>query len=181
MLSAAAAVLMFFSFHVPFTPSFLKMDLSELPALLAAYAFGPVSGIAVCFVKNLVNLPFTTTGGVGELANFLLGAAFVLPAGLTYSCRKTRGGAFLGAILGAVFMAACSLPVNYYIVYPVYTAFLPMNVILDMYAAIIPSIRTLFDALLTINVPFTFVKAMLSVGIAFLIYKPLAPILKGKR
>ena len=84
MLAAVSAVLMFFSFSVPFVPSFLKLDFSELPALIASFALGPVSGVAVCLVKNLINLMFSTTGGVGELSNFFLGTAFVLPAGFIY-------------------------------------------------------------------------------------------------
>ena len=81
MLSAVATVLMFLSFSIPLVPSFLKMDFSELPALIASFAFGPVSGATVCLVKNLVNVLSTTTGGVGELSNFLLGVSFVVPAG----------------------------------------------------------------------------------------------------
>ena len=79
MLSAVSAVLMFLSFSVPFMPPFIKLDFSELPALFAAFALGPVSGVIVCLVKNLVNVFYTTTGGIGELCNFLLGVSFVLP------------------------------------------------------------------------------------------------------
>ena len=91
MLGAVASVLMFISFSVPLMPSFIKLDFSELPALLAAFALGPWHGVAVCLIKNLVNVPFTTTGGVGELSNFLLGACFVIPAGLIYRRHKSRG------------------------------------------------------------------------------------------
>ena len=83
MLSAIAFILMFLDFSVPFImPEFIKMDLSELPALIGAFSMGPVCGVAVCLVKNLLHLFISTTGGVGELSNFLLGTAFVLPAGL---------------------------------------------------------------------------------------------------
>ena len=81
MLAAVSTVLMFFSFNVPLRPSFIKLDFSELPALIAAYALGPLPGITVCLIKNLINVKNTTTGGVGELSNFVLGAAFVAPAG----------------------------------------------------------------------------------------------------
>ncbi len=82
MLSAIAFVLMFFEFTVPVMPPFIKMDLSELPALLGAFAMGPVSGVMICLIKNLLHLLMSTTGGVGELSNFLLGACFVFPAGM---------------------------------------------------------------------------------------------------
>ena len=114
MLAAVSSVLMFFSFNVPLMPGFIKMDFSELPALIASFALGPVSGVAVCLVKNLVNLFFTTTGGVGELSNFLLGSLFVAPAGIVY--RKIKGAGGLphrGGGYGGVqrlFQLLCGLP-----------------------------------------------------------------------
>ena len=99
MLGALATVLMFLEFPIPMLiPPFIKFDFSELPALLAAYAMGPVSGIAVCFIKNAINLLHTQTGGVGELSNFILGVCFVLPAGLIYKRKKTQKSAMIGAL-----------------------------------------------------------------------------------
>ena len=86
MLSSVAYVLMFIDFPIPFLiPSFIQMDISELPALVGSFAMGPMCGILICLVKNLLHLFITTTGGVGELSNFLLGIAFVLPAGIIYT------------------------------------------------------------------------------------------------
>lgn len=180
VLGAVSAALMFVAFRVPLMPSFIQLDLSELPALIAAFSLGPGSGVAVCLIKNLVHLLVTTTGGVGELSNFLLGAAFVLPAGLVYRFRKDRVGALLGSLAGAALMALASLPSNYFITYPFYAMLMPMEAILDMYRAINPNVQTLMDALVWFNIPFTFVKAMLSVGVTFLIYKRISPVLKGK-
>ena len=101
MLSAIAYVLMFLDFSVPFMPSFIKMDLSELPALIGAFTYGPVAGVVICLVKNVIHLMITTTGGVGELSNFLLGASFVLVAGGVYRFKKSRKGALIGSVLGA--------------------------------------------------------------------------------
>ena len=179
MLAAVSSVLMFFSFNVPLMPSFIKMDLSELPALIAAFTMGPVSGMVVCLVKNLVNLFFTTTGGVGELSNFLLGCCFVVPAGYIYNRMRTRKGALMGSLAGAAAMAVVSVFTNYFVVYPIYTAFLPMEAIMGMYQAINPSVETLLEALVVFNMPFTFIKGMVSVVITFLIYKKISPIIKG--
>lgn len=178
LLSAVATVLMMLSFNVPLMPSFIKLDLSELPALLASFLFGPISGATVCLVKNLVNVLFTTTGGVGELSNFILGVCFVVPAGLIYRFKKSRSSALIGSLSGAVLMAVVSVFSNYYVTYPVYTAFMPMDVILDMYRAINPNVETLWDALIWFNMPFTFVKGLLSVALSFLIYKPLSHLFK---
>lgn len=177
MLSAIAFVLMFLDFAVPFMPAFVKMDVSELPALLASFALGPVYGLVVCLVKNLIHLMISTTGGAGELCNFLLGATFVVPAGMIYRKMKSRKGALIGVLLGAVIMAVLSVPLNYYISYPVYANFMPIDAILEMYRAIRPSANSLLECLITFNAPFTLVKGLLDAVLCFLIYKPLSPLL----
>lgn len=180
LLSALATVLMMLSFSVPFMPSFIKLDFSELPALLAAFSLGPISGVAVCLIKNLINLPLTTTGGIGELANFLMGVTFVLPAGLIYRYRKTRLGALIASGTGALAMAICSVPLNYFVSYPAYAKLLPIDAIVGMYQAILPSMDGLLTCLVTFNLPFTLLKGLLDVLLCFLIYKPLSSFLQGR-
>ena len=169
---------MFVSFGVPFMPSFLKLDFSEVPALIAAYSLGPVSGIIVCLIKNLINMTASTTGCVGELSNFLLGCMFVVPAGLIYKYKRNRIGALIGAVVGAVIMGLGSLITNYYIVYPVYYHFLPYEAILGMYQALYPKVNDLWDCLLVFNLPFTVMKGLLCAVITFLIYKPISLVMK---
>lgn len=177
ILSAVATVLMFLSFSLPIVPSFLAMDFSELPALIASFSMGPVSGVAVCFIKNLINLPTSGTGGVGELCNFLMGITFVVPAGLFYRQKKNRWGALWGSVLGAVVMAVMSFPINYFISYPFYTSFMPLDTIIGMYQDLIPSVDGLLACLVIFNAPFTLLKGLLDTLLAFLIYKPLSPLL----
>lgn len=178
MLGAVAVVLMLMEFPIPFLiPDFVKMDFSELPALLAAFSLGPVYGVAVCFIKNAVHAFFTTTGCIGELCNFLLGCCFVVPAGLLYNRKKNRKNALLGAFLGALSMALFSIPINYFITYPVYSAFIPLNSIISMYQALIPSVDGLLACLIVFNAPFTLLKGLLTTALTFLIYKPLSPLL----
>ncbi|MBS5136103.1 ECF transporter S component [Pseudoflavonifractor sp. MCC625] len=177
MLSAIAFVLMFLDFSVPLIPSFVKMDISELPALLAAFALGPVYGTVVCLVKNLIHLMITSTAGAGELCNFLLGASFVIPAGLLYRRMKSRKGALIGVLIGSVIMALFSIPLNYYVTYPIYSNFMPIDVILGMYQAIRPSVNSLLECLIVFNAPFTLVKGLIDAALCFLIYKSLSPIL----
>lgn len=178
VLGAVASALMFLEISVPVVPSFLKLDFSELPALIAAFLFGPLSGAAVCLIKNLVHLFFTTTFGVGELANFILGAVFVIPAGALYKRGSSRKSAILGALAGTVLMGIASLFTNYYITYPIYAQFMPMESILQAYRLIVPGIKTLWQALLVFNLPFTLIKGLLNALITFLVYKKLSPILK---
>lgn len=177
LLSAIAAALMFLELSVPIIPSFVKLDISELPALLATFSLGPVFGVAVCFIKNLISLTHSTSSGVGELCNFLLGAVFVFTTGMIYNKMKNRKGALIGSLIGAFVMAAMSLPINYYITYPFYSNFMPIDAIIGMYQAILPSVNNLWDCLLVFNAPFTFVKGLIDVALTFLIYKRLSPIL----
>ena len=178
MLSAAAAVLMFLDFPIPFLiPPFVKMDFSELPALLATFSLGPASGVVVCLVKNLVNLTMSSTQGVGELCNFLLGVCFVIPAGLVYKYKKTRSGALVGALVGAAAMAVGSIPVNYFISYPFYTVFMPLDTIISMYQEIYPGVDGLLAWLIIFIAPFTLLKGLLDTALCFLVYKPLSPLL----
>lgn len=179
MLSAMAFILMFLDFSVPFMPAFIKMDVSELPALIAAFSLGPVYGAIVCLIKNLIHLLQTSTGGVGELSNFLLGVFFVVPAGWIYKVKKTKKGAVIGALIGAVCMGLLSIVCNYYIVYPIYYNFMPEEVILQAYQAIVPSMKSILQCLICFNAPFTAIKGLISVVITMLIYKPLSPIIKG--
>lgn len=179
MLSAVAYILMFLDFSVPFMPAFIKMDLSELPALIGSFAMGPVCGIVVCLIKNVLHLFITTTGGVGELSNFILGVAFVLPAGLIYRHKKSRKSALIGSLAGAVVMGVFSIISNYYLVYPVYYNFMPEETVLNAYQALIPSMKSILQSLVCFNMPFTIIKGLFSVVITFLIYKHISPILKG--
>ncbi|MCI6084465.1 MAG: ECF transporter S component [Gemmiger sp.] len=184
MLAAVATVLMFLDFSLPmFIPGFVKMDVSELPALLASFSLGPVYGVAVCLIKNLLNLIFHgSTGGIGELCNFLLGAAFVATAGIIYRRSKSRKTAVIGCLVGAAVMAVVSVPVNYFISYPVYAKmFGGIDAILAAYQAINPNVDGLLQCLVVFNLPFTFVKGLLDSVLCFLIYKPLSPILHGRK
>ena len=183
MLGAVAAVLMYLEFPIPIMPAFVKLDVSELPALIASFAYGPVSGILVCLIKNLIKLPSTSTAAVGELFNFVMGALFVGVAGLIYKRNKTRKGAIVGALLGALVMAVVSVPYNYFIVYPAYVVMyhLPLDAIIGMYQAINPNVNGLLACLLVFNLPFTFVKGALDAVLCFRVYKPLSPILHGRK
>ena len=182
MLSAVAFVLMYVEFPIPaLIPAFIKLDVSDLPELLAAFALGPVWGVIVTLLKNILFsiLHGTSSNYVGELCNFLLGSVFSFTAGLIYHKSKSRESALLGAIAGAALMALVSVPVNYFVVYPAYVVVygMPMEAIIGMYQAIRPGADSLMKCLVAFNLPFTFCKGLLDVVLCFLIYKPLSPIL----
>ncbi len=186
MLSAVAFILMFIEFPIPMLiPAFIKMDFSDLPALLGAFALGPVYGVIISFMKNLLHIVIkgTSTACVGELSNFILGAIFSAVAGYIYKHHKSRKTAIIGAVAGAVAMGVLSVPSNYFVVYPAYVQFyhMPLEAILGMYQAILPSANSLIKCLILFNLPFTLVKGLLDAVLCMLIYKPLSPILHGRR
>ena len=186
MLSAVAVILMFIEFPIPMLiPAFIKMDFSDLPALLGAFALGPVYGVVISFMKNLLHIVIkgTSTACVGELSNFILGAIFSAVAGYLYKHHKSRKTAIIGAVAGAVAMGVLSVPSNYFVVYPAYVQFyhMPLEAILGMYQAILPSADSLIKCLVIFNLPFTLVKGLLDAVLCMLIYKPLSPILHGRR
>lgn len=181
MLSAVAAILMYVDFSVPFMPFFIKLDISEMPALIASFAIGPFWGGVVCLLKNLINIvTHGQTAGIGELCNFIMGLTFVLPAGFIYKFNKTRKGALIGSLTGAVSMAALSLPINYFLTYPMYAAAFDggMEGIIALYQKILPGVDGLWSCLLFFNAPFTFVKGILCSAVTFVVYKRISYIIK---
>lgn len=183
MLTAVGVILQYIEISIPIIPSFIKLDFSDLPELIGAFAYGPVAGVIICLLRNLIHMAATSSAGVGELSNFILGAVFSLVAGLIYKRFKTKKGAVIAGVSGAAAMALVSLPSNYFLIYPLYYSVLgfPENAVLDMYQAILPSVENIFQALLIFNVPFTFVKALICAIVCMIIYKPLSPLLKGKK
>ena len=180
VLAALAAVIQLLEIPVPMLiPSFVKLDFSELPALIASFVISPWAGIPVCLIKNLIKLTTTQSAGVGELCNFLLGVCMVVPAGLIYHRKKTRKRALIGCLVGCVIASILSVFVNYFISYPAFYQFIaPEEVVLGAYQAILPNVKSIFRCLLIFNMPFTFVKFLLDSVFTFIIYKPLSNALK---
>ena len=180
VLSAVAFVLAFFEFPVPLSPSFARMDLSDFPALIGAFAFGPVAGILRELVKNLLCLFSTSTSGVGELANFLMGASFASTAGLIYKQHKKKRTALIGGIIGSVVMGIVAALANYFILLPLFEQFMPLDQVIASFGAFIPFIKTKLDVVLYNAFPFNLLKGLVITGFTMFVYKRLRPLLKGK-
>lgn len=181
VLSAIAAVLMLLEFPLPFAPPFYKLNFSEIAVLIAGFALGPLAGVLTELIKIILNLLFnwTDTAFVGELSNFLMGVAFVLPASLIYKHRKTLGGAVIGMAAGTVSLAIVSALANYYLMIPAYIRFMgfSMDTIIQMGTQVNPGITDLWTLILFATVPFNLVKGVLSSLLTALIYKRVSPIL----
>ena len=181
VLSAIAFVLAFFEFPVPLSPSFARMDLSDLPALIGAFAYGPVSGVLIELVKNALQLLTSSTGGIGELANFIMGSSFVVAAGLIYKHHKTKKTAILACLIASVIMGVVATVVNYFILLPVFEAFMPLDQLIASFGEFMPFIKTKLDVVLFNAFPFNLLKGI-GISIAtMLLYKRLTPILKGRQ
>lgn len=159
LLSAIAVILMYI--ELPAMPIFpwLKIDLSDVPALMGGFAFGPVAGLIIEFIKNLLILLVkgTSTGFVGELANFLVGAALVWPAAMIYKKNKTRKTAILGMIVGTISIEIIGILTNVYLLLP----FFGMSM----------SKAELMKYVTIGLLPFNGIKAVLVCGITYVLYK----------
>ena len=113
MLAAVAVVLQYLEFGVPLVPSFLKMDLSDIPELIGAFVIGPVGGVLIALVKNLIHLLVSQSGFVGELANFILGAVFAFTAGMIYKYRKTKKTALIACLNEQKITCLCMTPSSF--------------------------------------------------------------------
>ena len=181
VLSAIAFVLAIFEFPVPLSPSFARMDLSDLPALIGAFAYGPAAGILIELVKNALQLLTSSTGGIGELANFIMGSSFVAVAGLIYKFHKTKKTAMLACLIASVVMGIVAAIVNYFILLPVFEAFMPLDQLIASFGEFIPFIKTKLDVVLFNAFPFNLLKGIGISIVTMLLYKRLTPILKGRQ
>ena len=181
VLSAISFVLAFFEFPVPLSPSFARMDLSDLPALIGAFAYGPISGILIELVKNALQFLTSSTGGIGELANFIMGSSFVVTAGLIYKLHKTKRTALIACLVASVVMGITAAIVNYFILLPVFEAFMPLDQLIASFGEFMPFIKTKLDVVLFNAFPFDLMKGIESSIVTMLLYKQLTPILKGRQ
>lgn len=182
MLGAIAVVLMLFEIPLPFAPSFYEIDFSEVPVLIGCFSMGPVAGAFIELVKIILNLIIngSVTAGVGEVANFIIGCSFCVPAGIIYRRNKTKKGAIIGMITGTLFMTTLGCFVNAYILLPTYaTAFkMPIDGLIQMGTAVNANINSLFTFVMFAVVPFNLLKGVLVSIIVLCIYKKISPILK---
>ena len=169
MLSAVAVVLMTFDIPLPFAPTFYKIDFSEVPVLIGCFTMGPLAGVGIELIKNLLHIVIsgTQTAGVGEVANFLIGCAFIVPAGLIYHKKHTRTGALIGMASGTVLMTVIGGLMNAYVLLPVY-------------AKAFGKITSVSTLILFAVTPFNLLKGVLVSLIVFLIYKKISPIFRMK-
>ena len=178
ILAALASIL--FLLEIPVV-AFYKLDLSNIPVLMGAFSMGTVPGLVILVLKSLIGLTHSSSAGVGELADFLMGAALIIPAALMYHREKTRKNALLGMMLGTVCMAAVSVLANKWIMLPFYMGAFHMDMQGILNFANVAGIDSEWKLLLLITAPFNLLKGAVLSLVTGLIYKPLSPLLHEKR
>ncbi len=188
MFSAISTILMILEVPVPFAPPFYKIDLSELPALIGGFAYGPVAGVMIECCKVLLKLitKGTSTALVGDMANFVVGCSFILPASFLYWLKKSKKSAIFSSIAGTLFMTTVGSWLNALYMLPTFAKMygLPLmpdgtgNSIVDMGMAVNPSITNVTTLVLFAVVPLNLLKGGIVSLVTILIYKKLSPILK---
>ena len=178
VLAAAASVL--FLIEIPVV-AFYKLDLSDLPVLLGAFSMGTVPGLIILALKSAIGLLHSSSAGIGELADFIMGAALVIPASMMYHRNKTRKTAVIGMIVGTLCMAFVSVFVNKWIMIPFFMGAygVDMNVILSMTGQ--SFIDSELKLLLLVTAPFNILKGVVISLVTAMVYKPLSPLLHGRR
>lgn len=176
ILTALASIL--FMIEIPVV-AFYKLDVSNLPVLLGAFSMGPAAGIVILALKSLIGMLHSTSMYVGELADFLMGAAFILPAAFIYRKKKTRKRALTGMIIGTLLMTAAGVTVNKLLLIPFYMSAygMPMDAVVGMATKAFPFVNTEWKLLLFVTAPFNILKGIVLSVLTFLLYKRLSPLL----
>lgn len=180
MLGALAGVLMLFEIPLLFVaPNFYGLDFAEVPVMVGTFALGPLGGVIIETVKILVKLLLkpSTTGFVGEFANFVVGCSLILPAGLIYQQFKTKKGAVTGMLAGTITMTALGIVVNALIMLPFYANFMPLETILAAGSAINPAVSSIWTFAIICVGPFNLIKGAAVSFITALIYKRISYII----
>lgn len=180
VLTALASIL--FLIEIPVV-AFYKLDLSNLPVLLGAFSMGPVPGLIILLLKSLIGMLHSSSMYVGELADFIMGAAFVLPAALIYRRHKTRNTALIGMAVSTVVMIVVAVLVNWKLMIPFYmTAYgMPMEAVVGMATKAVPFVDTEWKLLLCVTAPFNLLKGVVLSALTFVLYKHLSPLLHVRR
>ena len=184
MFSAIAAVLYVFDFPIGFAPGFYKLDFSEVPVLIGTFAFGPSAGVMMEFIKVLLKILVkgTTTAFVGDLANFVVGCSFILPASVVYAFKKTKKNAIIGCVVGTLVLTVFGTAFNAVYLLPAFSKLygMPLDTILAMGTEVNPFVTegSIVSFVVACVAPMNLLKGGVVSIITLLVYKPLSPIIK---
>lgn len=179
ILGGIAFILMFIKTPIAFlAPSFMSIDASDVPALIGGFAMGPVAGMLIQLIKNILKLPMSNTGGVGEISNFIVGSVLVIVSSIIYNRKKTYKNATVGLFFGVISMAIVATLSNYFVIFPLYAKIMvPMDTIIEMGTVITGKIVDLKTMMVFAILPFNLLKGFIEAILTMLLYKRISPIL----
>lgn len=181
LLSAIALALMLLDFAIPIFPAFLQLDISDVPVVVGTLAMGPLAGIMIELIKNILHaLIATTTMGIGEVANFIVGIAYIIPLGILYNKNKNTKNVVLGLISGTIIMTIVAGIFNYFILIPLYSTIVfnqPISAFVAMAAQVNGLITNFITMILLAIVPFNLLKGIIISVLGYYLYKMLKPII----
>lgn len=183
VLTAMASVLMYYEIPLPFMPPFLKFDFSEVPVVIGSFAIGPIWGVVIELLKNLIHLPMTQTAGIGEMSNFITGSIYVVTAGLIYNKFHSKPGIILSTSVATIVLALAGIPLNAFVTLPLYASVLGFTTeaIVGMSQAVNPLITDKWSLIMWGFVPFNLIKGIIVGVITFLVSLPLSRPLRAIR
>lgn len=187
LFATLSGVLYIFGFPISVAfPSFLELNFSDIPALIGTFTLGSLSGGVIIFVKIIVKLIFkpTSTAFVGELADLLIGIAFVVPAGLIYQKKRTFKGALCAVSVGMLASVAVAVIANRFILVPFYIQFFfggSWAPLVGMMTPLFPSCtqQTFYTFYLWVSVvPFNLMRCLIAVAVTLVVYKHISRAIK---
>lgn len=179
MLAALSYILMLLHFPVKYM-GFLEIEFSDIPAIVASFSFGPATGILIELIKNLIKaITASTTGGSGEIANFIVSVGYVLPLGLIFHKAKFKHKTILACIAGTICMVLTGIVINYFITVPLYAKlFGGEEAVIGACASVIPAIQSIGTVVILGITPFNIVKGILISILGVLCYKGIGKYIK---
>lgn len=183
ILAAMSFILMFVQFPIPVAPPFMKVDLADVPALIGGFSMGPIYGVLIQLIKNILNLSKTSTYGVGEISNFVVGGLFVFVSSSIYKKNKTKKNATIAMICGMLIMTLAATLSNAFVIFPLYGK--AMGVDMNAFVAIAHKTNTLVKSYFTMMifaiVPFNLIKGFIEILVTKLLYKHVSSIIHDRR
>lgn len=183
ILAAMSFILMFVQFPIPVAPPFMKVDLADVPALIGGFSMGPIYGVLIQLIKNILNLSKTSTYGVGEISNFVVGGLFVFVSSSIYKKNKTKKNATIAMICGMLIMTLAATLSNAFVIFPLYGK--AMGVDMNAFVAIAHKtnslVKSYFTMMIFAIVPFNLIKGFVEILVTKLLYKHVSSILHDRR
>ena len=181
ILGVMSFILMFMNLPLPIFPAFLKIDFADIPSVIGGFALGPVAGIMIQLIKNILHFMFdNSTGGVGEISNFIVGGSFVLVSSSIYHAMRSKKGAIIGSIAGTIVITIVGAHSNYFLIIPFYSNIMPIDVIINLGTVVNSAIHDKLTLVLYGVIPFNIFKGIVISVVTALLYKKVTPILKKK-